>query len=161
MTNPQFVYTTYIKTTPEKLWQAITNPEFTRQYWGNENISDWKEGSKWQHMDGSNKSNGELVVGEVIESNPPNRLVLSWASPQDRADDSIVTFEIEAIEDMVCLTVIHDNFKIGSKIASKIAQGWPRVLSSMKSFLETGYGLNIWAGYQTSHSSASQETQRA
>lgn len=145
MTNPQFVYTTYIKTTPEKLWEAITTPEFTRQYWVNENISDWQKGSKWQHIDSSNKNNKELVGGEIIEINPPKRLVLSWATPQDRADNSIVTFEIKALEDMVCLTVIHGDFKTGSKIAGEIAAGWPCVLSSMKSFLETGKALNIRA----------------
>lgn len=141
MIKPEFVYTTYIKTTPEKLWAAITNPEFTRQYWVHENVSDWKKGSTWQHISGIDKH--ILIIGEVIESIPPKRLVLTWADPDNKADDSQVTFEIETIEDMVRLNVIHGGFKVDSTMAGKVAAGWPRVLSSMKSFLETGKALNI------------------
>jgi uncharacterized protein YndB with AHSA1/START domain len=99
MKNPELIYTTYIRTTPEKLWDAITNPEFTHQYWGGlKNISDWKKGSKWQHVtdDGT-----VLLVGEIVENIPPKRLVMTWADPGDVADNSRVTFEIEPIEDMV------------------------------------------------------------
>lgn len=143
MTNakPDFVYTTYMKTTPEKLWAAITNPEFTRQYWGHENVSDWKKGSKWQLVANDDKRTIK-VVGQVVESIPPKRLVLTWADPADTADDSRVTFEIDTIEDMVRLNVIHGNFKPGSIIATKIVIGWPLVLSSMKSFLETGKAID-------------------
>jgi len=149
---PDFVYTTYIKTTPEKLWNAITNPEFTRQYWGGcENISAWEKGSKWQSVADDKKRTVKLA-GEVVESTPPKRLVLTWADPANAADISRVTFEIEPIEDMVCLNVIHGDFKAGSVMADKVCWGWPRVLSSMKSYLETGKGLNVWAG--TSHGCA-------
>src|ERR1700733_8796362 len=109
MTNakPDFVYTTYIKTTPEKLWAAITNPEFTRQYWGGHaNISDWKKGSAWQHKD-MNAENILRIAGKVLESTPLKRLVLSWAAPSNEADISTVTFEIEPVAGMVCLNVIH------------------------------------------------------
>jgi len=85
--------------------------------------------------------------GHVLESTPPSRLVLSWAKPDNPADDSRVTFEIEAVEDMTRLKVVHGSFKEGSDLASKVAWGWPRVLSSLKSFLETGKGLNVWAGH--------------
>jgi uncharacterized protein YndB with AHSA1/START domain len=146
MNNPEFIYTTYIRTTPEKVWAAITNPEFTRQYWGGfANISDWKKGSKWQSLDSDEKRTVH-ITGEVLESDPPRRLVLSWADPTDLQDNSRVTFEIEAVEDMVRLNVVHGEFKAGSIMAGKVAWGWPRVLSSMKSFLETGQGLNVWAG---------------
>ena len=147
MTNPDFVYTTYIKTTPEKLWAAITNPEFTRQYWGHDNVSDWKKGSEWKHV--SSDGNDVKIVGQVLESVPPKRLVLSWASPDNKADDSRVTFEIKAVGDMTCLNVIHGNFKAGSDMASRVSMGWPRVLSSMKSFLETGKALDTWAALET------------
>ena len=136
------VYSTFIRTTPKKLWAAITKPEFTRQYWGGmTNVSDWKKGSKWEHH---NPENEVWITGKVVESVLPKRLVLTWADPDDLKDRSRVTFEIEKIEDMVCLTVTHDSFKDGSKMAGKVAGGWPRVLSSLKTFLETGKGLNIF-----------------
>jgi uncharacterized protein YndB with AHSA1/START domain len=155
MTNkPDFLYTTYIKTTPEKLWQAITSPEFTRQYWGHDNVSDWKKGSEWKHVD--QKNNDVRIVGKVLESDPPRRLVLSWAQPANKADDSQVSFEIERIEDMVRLTVAHGGFKPGSEMAPRVAIGWPRVLSSLKSLLESGKALNTWAGHDMSCSGAKQ-----
>ncbi len=141
-----FIYVFYIRTTPERLWEALTNPEFTRQYWGgNANISDWKKGAKWQHVDRDENKN-VYVVGEVLESLPPKRLVLTWADPDDTADSSRVTFEIEPIEDMVRLNVTHGDFKTGSVMAGKVSGGWPRVLSSLKSFLETGKALSISCG---------------
>ena len=142
MEMPKQVYTLFIRTSPKKAWDAITKPEFTRQYWGNlANISDWKEGSKWEHM---TKENEAWIVGTVTESAPPKRLVLTWADPDKLKDESRVTFEIAPVEDMVCLTVTHDNFKTGSDMAEKVAAGWPKVLSSLKTFLETGKGLNIF-----------------
>jgi uncharacterized protein YndB with AHSA1/START domain len=105
------------------------------------NVSDWKKGSKWQHIA---EDNDAWILGEVTESTPPKRLVLTWVDPENLKDKSRVTFEIEAFEDMVCLTVTHDNFKTGSKMVSKVAWGWPRVISSLKTFLETGKGLNVF-----------------
>ena len=142
MKKPKLVYTTYIRSTPKKTWDAITKPEFTREYWGGlANVSDWKKGSKWEHM---TKDNEAWIMGKVVESAPPKRLVLTWADPDLLKDESRVTFEIEAVEDMVCLVVTHDHFKTGSKMSEKVASGWPRVISSLKSFLETGKGLNIF-----------------
>ncbi len=143
MKKPKLVYQTFIRSTPKKTWDAITKPEFTRQYWaGIANVSDWKRGSKWEHMPNANEV---WITGEVVENVPSKRLVVTWADPDDLKDKSRVTFEIKGIKDMVCLTVTHDKFKDGSKMAGKVSWGWPRVLSSMKSFLETGKGLNVFA----------------
>jgi uncharacterized protein YndB with AHSA1/START domain len=144
MSKPQFVYTTLIRTTPEKLWNAIITPEFTRQYWGGlENHSDWKPGSKWEHRNPADKADPVWITGRVIESNPHKRLVLSWVDPENLADESRVTFEIQQIEDITQLTVIHGEFKDGSTMEPKIAAGWPKVLSSLKSYLETGKAIDI------------------
>ena len=141
---PKLVYTILIRSTPKHTWDAITKPEVTRQYWAEiANVSDWKKSSKWEHV---TKDNEVWVTGEVVECAPPKRLVLTWADPDDLKDKSRVTFELEKVEDLVCLTVTHDQFQAGSKMVDKVSWGWPRVLSSMKSFLETGKGLNIFAG---------------
>jgi uncharacterized protein YndB with AHSA1/START domain len=150
------VYTTYIRTTPEKIWAAITNPEFTRQYWaGNSNVSDWKKGSQWRHVGRDDKNQEETwVQGEVLESDPPHRLVLSWAEPENASDVSRVTFDIKPVKGLVCLTVTHGDFQPGSPMPGKVSGGWPRVLSSLKTLLETGEPLNVWDG----HSCQAQET---
>jgi uncharacterized protein YndB with AHSA1/START domain len=146
MQKPKLVYSTFIRTTPKKLWAAITDPKFTHQYWGGaRNVSDWKKGSKWEHVF-EDEPDPVAIVGKVLESIPPKRLVLTWVDPDNAADKSRVTFEIEPIEDMVSLTVTHGNFQARSTMVRKVSWGWPRVLSSMKSFLETGKGLNVFAG---------------
>lgn len=141
-----FVYVTYIRSTPEKVFEAIMKPEITRLYWGHENISDWKPGSTWEHV----RANDGVVniVGKVVEVIPPTRLVISWASPAQAADPesySRVTFNVEAYDDMVRLTVTHDELESGSGMAKGIQQGWPIVLSSLKSLLETGQGIDVFA----------------
>jgi uncharacterized protein YndB with AHSA1/START domain len=138
-----FVYVTYIKATPQKVWDAITTPEFTRQYWGMAIVSDWKPGSKWDmvKIDGSDTVN---MTGEVLESVSPSRLMISWVKPEnsaDKSETSRVTFEIEMQGEMVRLNVIHDQLKPGSDMARGISNGWPRVLSGLKTFLETGHAL--------------------
>ena len=146
MAKTKFVYVTYIRTTPEKVFEAITKGEITRQYWVLENVSDWKQGSPWKHVD---HSTGQVrLVGEVLEVAPPRRLVISWAFPaeeKNRLKHTRVAFDIEPIEDMVRLTVTHDELEAGSEMERGITEGWPRVLSSLKSFLETGKPLITWA----------------
>ena len=143
----QFVYVTYIASTPEKVFEAITRPEVARRYWGHENVSDWRPGSRWQHVRADDARTVQLV-GEVIESSPPSRLVISWANESEAADPeaySRVSFDIEPYDDMVRLTVTHDDLVVGSGMANGVTKGWPIVLSSMKSYLETGRGLDVFA----------------
>jgi uncharacterized protein YndB with AHSA1/START domain len=142
-----FVYVTYIRSTPDKVFDAITQPEIARRYWGHENVSDWKPGSDWKHVR-DNEQRTVNVVGKVVEVVRPSRLVITWASPS-RVDDpaaySRVTFQVEAYEDMVRLTVTHDELEAGGSMARGIQQGWPIVLSSLKSLLETGQGIDVFA----------------
>lgn len=142
-----FVYVTYIVSTPEKVFEAITRPEIARRYWGHENVSDWTPGSRWEHVRADEERTVQLV-GEVVEISPPSRLVITWAN-QSQADDpeaySRVTFEVEPYEDMVRLTVSHDDLIVGSGMANGVSKGWPIVLSSLKSLLETGRGLDVFA----------------
>jgi uncharacterized protein YndB with AHSA1/START domain len=145
---PRFVYVTYISSTPEKIWQALTDPQTTAKYWYKRNLSDWKPGSRWEHRDEEKDGGGLRMVGKVVESTPPRRLVISWAAPDDEAKDTRhtrVTFEIEKVRDVVRLTVIHDRLEPDSEMLRGITDGWPKVLSSLKSMLETGRALsNFW-----------------
>ena len=142
-----FVYVTYIRPTPEKVFEAITKPEIARRYWGHENVSDWRPGSTWQHVR-ANEERTVQLVGKVVEVSPPTRLVITWANPA-QADDpdstSRVTFDVAPYDEMVRLTVIHDELEVGSAMAKGIQQGWPIVLSSLKSLLETGQGIDVFA----------------
>jgi len=136
---PSFVYVTYIESTPEKVWQALTDPDITEQYWGHRNVSEWQAGARWemQRVDGS----GELdVVGTVVESEPPTRLVTTWARPtKDNSIESRATFDIESHGDMVRLTVTHED--LTDSDLHDVSLGWPAVLSNLKSLLETGTPL--------------------
>jgi uncharacterized protein YndB with AHSA1/START domain len=147
MDKPQFVYVMYVATTPEKLWNALIDAKVTAQYWQHENISDWKPGSRWEHRE-SNKERKLKLIGKVIEFSPPRRLVITWADPADEKREekhSRVTFDIEPMRDVVRLTVTHDLLEPGSDMLKGISEGWPKVLSSMKSLLEAGRPLpKLW-----------------
>ncbi len=149
MNKPKFVYVTYINTTPEKLWNALTDGEMTKQYWWrHRNASDWKPGSTWRHED-YDDSKAVDIVGKVVESQPPQRLVVTWALPadaQNEAKHSRVTFEIEPYMEAVRLTVTHDELEPDSAMLHSITEGWPKVLSSLKSILETGKPLAMSTG---------------
>jgi uncharacterized protein YndB with AHSA1/START domain len=143
MQYPKFVYVTYIRTTPEKLWQALIEPEFTRQFWvGTWQDCDWKKGASWRLM----IPDGRVAdSGEILEIDPPRRLVLSWTNefkPELRGDGaSRLSYEIEQQEDMVKLTVTHESNTPGSKLIDAVSKGWPLILASLKSLLETGASL--------------------
>ncbi len=147
MNRSKFVYVIYIAAQPEQIWKGLVDPEFTRRYWEHDNVSDWKVGSSWEHArtDGSGRVD---ILGRVVETNPPHRLVISWAWPRDQANldlHSRVTFEIDAVDTMPRLTVTHEDLEPDSDMLKGITNGWPRVLSSLKSLLETGRPLPTWA----------------
>jgi uncharacterized protein YndB with AHSA1/START domain len=147
----RFVYVTYIQSTPEQVWDALIDPEMTREYWGvHRNRSDWKPGSQWRHED-YDDPNLVHVTGIVVESDRPHRLVLTWKSLTTAAqEESKVTFLIEGYSDAVRLTVVHDELLAGSETLKGVSSGWPAILSSLKSLLETGQAMPMtrkrWAG---------------
>ncbi|HEX4114748.1 MAG TPA: metalloregulator ArsR/SmtB family transcription factor [Solirubrobacteraceae bacterium] len=157
MQKPEFVYTTYIKTTPEQLWQALTDPAFTQRYWGTSFSSDWKAGSPmtWEY--------GGVTIADpaqiVLESEPYRRLAYTWqtvtpefakvvgfgeeyAAKLAAERRSKVSFDIEPIGEGVKLTVVHDDFDPGSAMLESVSSGWPLILASLKTLLETGEGLS-------------------
>jgi uncharacterized protein YndB with AHSA1/START domain len=145
MAESQFAYVIYIRTTPEKLWQALIEPEFTRQFWAETwQESEWKPGASWRIM----IPDGRVAdTGEILEFEPYRRIVLTWRNefkPELRAEGhSRLTYELEQQQDSVKLTVLHEIDKTGSKFIQAVSQGWPPILSSLKSLLETGEALEV------------------
>ena len=146
---PDYVYVTYIQTTPEKAWQAFTEVEVMRQWWVDPkggcvrvNVSDWKPGSDWQHQraDGSGIVD---ILGKVIEFTPPKRMVLTWGRPDEKLDvakHSRLTIDIDRYtDDLVKLTITHD--ELDESMLNGISGGWPTILSNLKTLLETGRAL--------------------
>lgn len=134
---PTYVYVTYIKASPEQVWEALTDADVTARYWGHRNESDWQPGSTWEHLrtDGSGVSD---ITGTVLESVRPERLVITFpGSAEQREKPSEVTFTIEPHEDIVRLTVRHDGLPTRSDYDA-ISGGWPAVIANLKSLLETG-----------------------
>jgi uncharacterized protein YndB with AHSA1/START domain/DNA-binding transcriptional ArsR family regulator len=152
----EFAYTTYINTTPEKLWQALTDPAFTRQYWGVSFETDWTPGSPMTWAESGAKTEDPEQV--VLESEPCRKLSYTWhtftaewangngidaetLAKLQRESRSKVTFTLEPHGEMVKLTVLHDGFDDGSTTLAMCSQGWPALLSSLKTLLETGVPL--------------------
>jgi uncharacterized protein YndB with AHSA1/START domain len=152
MSSTEFVYTTYIRTTPERLWQALTDPAFTSRYWGAKLETDWQVGSTfvWE-QDGMRMADPGQVV---VEAQPYSRLAYTWVTlsadfarfhgisdeafaKMSSEPRSKVTFQIEPFGPLVKLSVVHDGFEPGSAVLESISGGWPMVLSSLKTFLET------------------------
>lgn len=161
MGRPEFVYVTYIRTTPERLWQALTAPEFTARYWGRTYETDWQKGSRYSMTQAGVRVDDLEQV--ILEADPPRRLSYTWhAVTADLAQAlgwgdeftataiaearSKVTFEIEAQDNgTVRLVVVHDGFEDGSAMLESISDGWPRVLANLKTLLETGDAVQLWA----------------
>ena len=143
MAESRFVYVTYIRTTPEKLWQALIEPEFTRQFWvGTWQECEWKVGATWKLMIPDGRVGDS---GEVLEIDPPKRLVLSWRNefkPELQVEGySRMTYELQQVGESIKLTVIHEMDQPNSKLIEGVSNGWPHLLSSLKSMLETGESL--------------------
>jgi len=149
MEKPKFVYVTYIHTTPEKLWAALTQPEFTRQYWFDSSIeSDWKPGGPIRFRRDGHINHDQIV----LQCEPPRRLAYTWHPIFDeemRSErPSRVTLQIDPMGEaggtgsqVVRLTVTHDDFAPNSVVFPGISEGWPAVLSNLKSLLESGHAL--------------------
>jgi uncharacterized protein YndB with AHSA1/START domain/DNA-binding transcriptional ArsR family regulator len=160
MSQTEFVYVTYIKTTAERLWTALTDPAFIRRYWGGGGPeSDWKVGSPVLWRMGPDDGPHDWDQ-QVLEAEHPRRLAYSWHSYQPEmaamfgwSDEKLaelrkekrskVTFEIEPVGPMVMLTVTHDDFEPDSEMLRGVSSGWPAILSSLKSLLETGQELSV------------------
>lgn len=136
---PAYVYVTYIRASAEQVWQALTDADLTARYWGHANVSDWQPGSAWEHRraDGS----GTLdAAGRVITAEPPTRLVITFddaPGAEPPREPSAVTFLVEPHQDIVRLTVTHENLP-NLEMLNGISRGWPAVLANLKSLLETG-----------------------
>jgi len=138
---PTFVYVTYIESSPERVWEALTDPDLTAQYWGHSNVSDWQPGSTWEHrrVDGSGIAD---VAGTVLEATPPRRLTMTFDAPGETppGGPSTVTFDIEPYHEIVRVTVTHVNLPDDEALTA-VSAGWPAVCANLKSLLETGHVL--------------------
>jgi len=142
VTKPQFVYVIYIRATADDVWSGLLDPEWTRKYWMHDNISDWKPGSPWTHKR-TDPAGTVDIVGQVIESDRPRKLVLTWAQPADAgnaAKTSRVSFELAPEEwpggPWVRLTVAHTELEPDSDMFRSVSYGWPGLMSGMKTMLE-------------------------
>ncbi len=140
MARSTFVYVTYIRTTPEKLWSALTDAAFMTQYWfGTHCESQWTAGSAWKMV----SRDGQITdAGEIVEAEPPRRLVIRWrhqSKPELKAEgESRCTIELERIGASVRLAVTHSIEREPSKFIAAVSGGWPKIISNLKSLLETG-----------------------
>ncbi len=136
----RFVYVIFIKTTPDALWAALTTSEFMKQYWFGVSIeTDWKVGSPWTMV----RENGEVTdTGEVLASDKPRHILLKWRNefrPELKAEGyAYCSYDIEQVEGAVKLTVTHAIDIVDAKLITAVSGGWPRILSNLKSLLETG-----------------------
>ena len=135
-----FVYVTIIRTTPAKLWEALTDPKFIRQYWYGVGVECvWKQGAPWK----MSFPDGRLAdVGEILEIDPPRRIVIRWQNewnPEMKAEGpSRCTIDLTPLEDAVKLTITHVLDRPESKFIAGVTGGWPYTLANLKSLLETG-----------------------
>ena len=141
---PKFVYVIYIASTLEKVWQALTDPDQTEKYWFGYRVN--ANGKAGAPFIARSPGGEDFDKGVILESDPPRRLACTWRPQHDNDKHerpSRVTFDLAPLKGQVRLTVVHDDFDEGSKAFEGISRGWPAVLSSLKSFLETGRALAL------------------
>ena len=143
MSKPAFVYVTYIETSAEQLWRALTDANFTERYWfGHRVTSDWTVGSAYRFVN----QDKPMVEGKVLVSDPPRRLAYSWDVVKEgaaREPTSRVTFDLVPRGNVIKLVVTHDEIEERGTTLRDVSAGWPMVLASLKSILETGHALDI------------------
>ena len=136
----EFVYVTFIRTTPEKLWSALTEPSLMKEYWfGMQIQTEWRTGAEWQMV----FPDGRVAdTGEILELDRPKRIRLKWRNefrPELKAEGfALCTIELEPYGDAVRLSITHSIERANSKFILAVSGGWPKVLSNLKSLLETG-----------------------
>lgn len=143
MADSSFIYVTYIRTTPEQLWRALTTPEFMSQYWlGATAEADWRVGGSWKLVFPDGRAADQ---GEIVEFQPPQRLAIKWRNewnPEFKAEGwSHCLMELEPKDEAVKLTVTHTMERENSKFIGAVGGGWPQILSNLKSLLETGQAI--------------------
>jgi len=158
MSRSTFIYVTYIRTTPEELWSALTDAKFIRQYWfGVHCESQWTAGSSWKLVSGDGQV---LDAGEIIEAERPRRLVIRWQHqnrPELKAEgDSLCTMELEPSDTAVKLCITHSIERDPSKFIAAVSGGWPKVISNLKSLLETG-SIALQEAYPASSTSSAKK----
>lgn len=138
---PDFIYTIYIAADIETVWNGLIDKEVTEKYWGRHNVSDWKKGSKWEHI----RADGSEIVdvhGQVLEVDPPKKLVVTWNGPENSITSephpSIVTYALISLGPDTKLTVTHSKLSKGSVMHIGVTEGWPALMSNLKTLLETG-----------------------
>jgi uncharacterized protein YndB with AHSA1/START domain len=139
---PKFVYVIYIASTPDKVWQELTDPDQTEKYWFGFRVT--MNGKAGASFVARSPGGEDFDKGVILESDPPRRLACTWRPQHDNdrhERPSRVTFDLAPFKGQVRLTVVHDDFDEGSKAFDGISRGWPAVLSSLKSILETGRAL--------------------
>ena len=153
---PDFVYTIYIAADAETVWNGLIDKEVTEKYWGRHNVSDWKKGSRWQHV----RTDGSGIVdvhGQVLEIDPPHKLVVTWNGPEEskthEPHPSLVTYALVSLGPDTKLTVTHSKLTEGSVMHKGVTQGWQALMSNLKTLLETGKTLSEerWGDQKQQH----------
>lgn len=145
---PDFVHVVWIQAPRQKVWDALFDAELTRQYWGvHKNVSSWEVGAKWQHVDADDESK-VAVAGEVLAYDAPQKLSFTWSSAHDPdATPTVVTFTLAEMFGATKLTLTHSGL---AELTGPVVEGWPAILSSLKTLLETGHPMPAtsrrWAG---------------